>query len=200
MAESDTPKAGSEVALALDTKPQPGWHGYWQNPGDAGFAAKLDWTLPKGVTAGAPAYPAPQRLLIAGLMNYVFERPYAPIVTLKMPAGLAAGTALPIKLHMAYLVCTDAIVRARKRRFRDHADGRRRRDRSGAARDVRRLAARAAAAAGVGRDLSGGERRAADRGALSGGGEGRGRLFLSDHRPTSSTMPRRRRWRATATG
>jgi thiol:disulfide interchange protein len=106
VAESDTPKAGSEVALALDTKPQPGWHGYWLNPGNAGFAAKLDWTLPKGVAASAPAYPAPQRLLIAGLMNYVFERPYAPIVTLDLPAGLAAGTKLPIRLHMAYLVCT----------------------------------------------------------------------------------------------
>ncbi|MEO5937737.1 MAG: thioredoxin family protein [Sphingomonas sp.] len=106
VAESDTPKAGGEVAIAFDTKPQPGWHGYWRNPGDAGFPAKLDWTLPSGVTVGELAYPAPQRLLISGLMNYVFEHPYAPIVTLKVPAGLAAGTALPIKLHMAYLVCT----------------------------------------------------------------------------------------------
>ena len=106
VAESDAPKAGSEVAIALDTTPQPGWHGYWLNPGDAGFPAKLDWTLPKGVTVGELAYPAPQRLLISGLMNYVFERPYAPIVKLKVPPGLAAGTALPIKLHMAYLVCT----------------------------------------------------------------------------------------------
>jgi len=106
VAESDTPRAGGEVAIALDTKPQPGWHGYWRNPGDAGFPAKLDWTVPKGVTVGAPAYPAPQRLMIANLMNYVFERPYAPIVTLKVPAGLAPGTTLPIRLHMAYLVCT----------------------------------------------------------------------------------------------
>ncbi|MDB5680069.1 thioredoxin family protein [Sphingomonas bacterium] len=109
VAESDTPKAGSEVAVAIDTKPQPGWHGYWINPGDAGFPAKLDWMLPSGVTAGAPAYPAPQRLLIAGLMNYVFEQPYAPIVMLKIPAGLAAGTRLPIKLHMSYLVCTSTL-------------------------------------------------------------------------------------------
>jgi thiol:disulfide interchange protein len=106
VAETDTPKAGSEVALALDTKPQSGWHGYWQNPGDAGFPAKFDWTLPAGVAASVPAYPVPQRLLIAGLMNYVYERPYAPIVTVKIPAGLAPGAALPIKLHMAYLVCT----------------------------------------------------------------------------------------------
>src|SRR4051812_1970312 len=69
LAESPQPAAGSEVTLALDTRPQPGWHGYWENPGDAGFPAKLDWTLPKGVTASAPAYPMPGTLIVAGLMN-----------------------------------------------------------------------------------------------------------------------------------
>ncbi|QNA84413.1 thiol:disulfide interchange protein [Sphingomonas sp. So64.6b] len=106
VAESERPAAGSDVTLALDTRPQAGWHGYWLNPGDAGFPAKLDWTLPAGVTASAPAYPVPDTLLIAGLMNYVFEKPYAPLVTLKLPAGLAVGSKLPVRLKTAYLVCT----------------------------------------------------------------------------------------------
>ena len=109
LAETAQPAAGSEVTLALDTRPQPGWHGYWENPGDAGFPAKLDWTLPKGVTALAPVYPMPGTLIVAGLMNYVFESPYAPLVTLKIPAGLARGTALPIKLHTSYLVCSAVV-------------------------------------------------------------------------------------------
>ncbi|SDA20658.1 protein-disulfide reductase DsbD [Sphingomonas sp. NFR15] len=109
VAESTTPAAGSTVTLALDTRPEPGWHGYWQNPGDAGFPAKLDWSLPKGVTADPPLYPVPERLLVAGLMNYVFEKPYAPLVKLHVPAGLAAGTALPVELHMSYLVCTQTV-------------------------------------------------------------------------------------------
>ena len=50
VAETGTPRAGSTIDLALDTRPQPGWHGYWQNPGDAGFPAKFQWTLPAGVT------------------------------------------------------------------------------------------------------------------------------------------------------
>ncbi|MEG3124618.1 protein-disulfide reductase DsbD family protein [Sphingomonas sp. GB1N7] len=109
VAETAVPKAGSEVTLALDTRPQRDWHGYWSNPGDAGFPAKLDWTLPQGVTAGAPVYPVPGTLLIAGLMNYVYETPYAPLVTLKVPAGLAAGTKLPVRLKMDYLVCTSTV-------------------------------------------------------------------------------------------
>ena len=109
VAESAVPAAGSTVTLALATVPQPGWHGYWQNPGDAGFPAKLDWTLPAGVTAGAPAYPVPGRLIVADLMNYVFEKAYAPLVTLKIPAGLAAGTQLPVKLRTNYLVCSPEV-------------------------------------------------------------------------------------------
>ncbi|MCM8731744.1 protein-disulfide reductase DsbD family protein [Hephaestia sp. GCM10023244] len=109
VAETTTPAAGSEVTLAIDARPQPGWHGYWQNPGDAGFPARLDWTLPAGVTASAPVYPMPQTLLIAGLMNHVFEKPYAALVTLSIPAALAPGTALQIGLHTNYLVCTDQI-------------------------------------------------------------------------------------------
>jgi thiol:disulfide interchange protein len=106
VAESLQPAAGGTVTLALDTTPQPGWHGYWENPGDAGFPAKLDWTLPAGATVSPPRYPMPGTLLVAGLMNYVFEAPYAPLVTLNVPAGLAPGTAFPIKLHAQYLVCT----------------------------------------------------------------------------------------------
>nr|WP_234419150.1 thioredoxin family protein [Sphingomonas sp. EC-HK361] len=109
VAESEQPRAGSDVTIALDTRPDAGWHGYWENPGDAGFPAKLGWTLPKGATVTAPLYPVPQTLLIAGLMNYVFERPYAPLVTLHVPAGLAAGTALPVRLHTDYLVCTTTL-------------------------------------------------------------------------------------------
>ena len=106
VAETERPAAGSTVTLALATVPQPGWHGYWQNPGDAGFAAKLDWTLSSGVTASEPAYPVPGRLIVADLMNYVFEKAYAPLVTLKLPAGLAVGTQVPVKLRTNYLVCS----------------------------------------------------------------------------------------------
>lgn len=109
VAETDSPRAGSTLSVALVSVPEPGWHGYWINPGDAGFPATLDWTLPGGVTASPAAYPMPGRLVIAGLMNYVFEKPYAPLVTLTIPAGLAEGTPLPVKLHAQFLVCSASV-------------------------------------------------------------------------------------------
>ena len=109
VAETERPRAGSSVTLALATVPEAGWHGYWRNPGDAGFAGDYKWSLPAGVRAGPLQWPVPTTLLIAGLMNYVYEAPYAPLVEVAVPAGLAAGTRLPIRLEADYLVCTQTL-------------------------------------------------------------------------------------------
>jgi thiol:disulfide interchange protein len=109
MPESSQPAAGARTTLAISMVPQPGWHGYWRTPGDTGYAMKIDWTLPKGATVGDPAYPVPGTLVIAGLMNHVFEKPYALLVPFDVPAGLAKGTALPVSAKLDYLVCSPSI-------------------------------------------------------------------------------------------
>ncbi len=109
LAETNTPAAGETLTLALRMTPQPTWHGYWKNPGDAGVESRIDWKLPAGVTAGPIQYPVPKTLIIAGLMNYVYEGPYVQLVELKLPAGLAAGTPLPIRGKYDFLACTDEI-------------------------------------------------------------------------------------------
>lgn len=109
LAETIAPAAGGEVTLALAATPEPGWHGYWQNPGDAGVGTRLTWTLPAGVTAAAPRYPVPQRLTVAGIMNYVYEGPFASLVPLRVPEGLAPGTRLAIRVRAEYLVCTETL-------------------------------------------------------------------------------------------
>ena len=105
-AETPRPAAGGRVTLAFVSTPEAGWHGYWKNGGDAGVETTLDWMLPAGVSAGPLAYPVPSRLVVSGLMNYVYERPWVQFAELTVPAGLAAGTRLPVKVKADYLVCT----------------------------------------------------------------------------------------------
>ena len=107
--ETATPAAGSTVTLAIDARPAPGWHGYWKNGGDAGVETRLDWTLPAGASAEPIAYPVPGRLLISGLMNYVYEKPFALLVDVRLPRGLAPGTRLPVRAKADYLVCTTTL-------------------------------------------------------------------------------------------
>src|SRR5262245_15384383 len=106
VAEGPAP-AGGEVELAIQMIPAPGWHGYWQNPGDAGLPMKVEWRLPKGFATGPLRYPVPGRLEIANLMNYVYERDYAVLVRLKVPAD-ATGT-ISIRAKAQWLACTDKI-------------------------------------------------------------------------------------------
>src|SRR3954464_14280131 len=70
VAEGPAPPGG-EVELALDMRTNPGWHGYWLNPGVAGLPMDVKWQLPKGFSAGPLRYPVPTRLTVARIMNYV---------------------------------------------------------------------------------------------------------------------------------
>ena len=94
-----TPGGGRTLGIVLT--PKPGWHSYWSNPGEAGFAPKPVWTLPPGVTATPLRFPVPGTLLVAGLMNYVYERPTTLVASISGPG--------PVGLRLDYLVCTDEI-------------------------------------------------------------------------------------------
>lgn len=100
---------GASVPIAIAMRPKSGWHGYWRNPGDAGAEPTIKWQLPAGVTASALRYPVPDRLIIAGLMNYVYERDYTLVADLAVAADVAVGTRLPIRARLDYLACTDEI-------------------------------------------------------------------------------------------
>ncbi len=100
---------GQRVTLAFVMRPRAGWHGYWQNPGDAGIEARVAWQLPQGAAAGSLRYPVPDRLIISGLMNYVFEHDYALLSDLQVPANAAVGATLPVRARIDYLACTDEI-------------------------------------------------------------------------------------------
>jgi DsbC/DsbD-like thiol-disulfide interchange protein/cytochrome c biogenesis protein CcdA len=106
VAEGPAPPGG-EVELAIHMRPAAGWHGYWLNPGDAGLPMDVQWQLPRGFAAGPLHYPVPNRLTVAGIMNYVYERDYSVLVRLKVPAD-ARGT-IPIRADARWLACTDRV-------------------------------------------------------------------------------------------
>jgi thiol:disulfide interchange protein len=102
-------RPGETVMLALLMQPDKGWHGYWQNPGDAGLPPELEWTLPKGSKVGPMQFPVPQTLLVAGLMNHVYEHEFAVLIPFTIPADATPGTTLPLSAKASWLACTEAV-------------------------------------------------------------------------------------------
>ncbi len=102
---------GGPATLALHMTPAPGWHGYWLQPGDAGFPMRLNWHLPAGASVGQPRYPVPQTLLVAGLMNHVFEHDYAVLADMRLPVGVRAKvrTGVPIGVSAQWLACSATV-------------------------------------------------------------------------------------------
>src|SRR3990167_1245414 len=43
---------GQPFWVAIKLNPEPGWHTYWQNPGDTGLPVRIGWQLPEGSQAG----------------------------------------------------------------------------------------------------------------------------------------------------
>ncbi|NOU04464.1 MAG: thiol:disulfide interchange protein [Novosphingobium sp.] len=100
---------GQSVTLAVRMRPESGWHGYWQNPGDAGLGMTVNWQLPPGAKIGVLRYPVPETLLIGGLMNHVYNHDYAVLVDLAVPADARPGSVVAIKGAANWLACTDKI-------------------------------------------------------------------------------------------
>lgn len=99
---------GQSLYVALRQKIIPGWHTYWRNPGDAGEATTIGWTLPSGWSAGSIVWPQPERFLSGPLMNYVYsDEVYLP-VAIGVPAD-AKGRA-ELKATVDWLVCKDVCV------------------------------------------------------------------------------------------
>jgi len=58
------------VRMCFHIELEPGWHLYWKNPGDAGLAPTVRWTLPTGFAAGPLLHPVPKKSVEEGLVSY----------------------------------------------------------------------------------------------------------------------------------
>ncbi|WP_231728194.1 protein-disulfide reductase DsbD family protein [Sphingopyxis sp. H050] len=109
VAESSVPAPGGSTAIALTMAPEKGWHGYWSNGGDAGFGLEVEWNAPEGVTVEPFRYPVPDPLILFGMMNHVYEHPYALLADVRVDKGVALGTDLTLTGIARWLACTDKV-------------------------------------------------------------------------------------------
>lgn len=109
IAESPAPAPGGVTTVALTMTPEKSWHGYWANGGDAGFGLSVEWNAPEGVTIAPFRYPVPDALILFGMMNHVYEHPYALLADVTVGKSVAPGTDLTLSGVAKWLACTDKV-------------------------------------------------------------------------------------------
>lgn len=105
MSDTDSVAAGHPIRAALHLRLAPGWHTYWQNPGDAGVAPSLEFRLSAGAAASPIEWPLPQRVAEGSLTTYAYT---GDVV---LPFAVTPGPgALEMKAHAEWLACKDVCV------------------------------------------------------------------------------------------
>lgn len=106
---SSLPRDGGEVTLGFQIKPDPNWHLYWLNPGEAGQQARIKWELPAGFSVTELKFPTPHLIPFGDLNTYGFEEPVILLSTLKVPAIQGSNENLTLTGRASWVVCDDRI-------------------------------------------------------------------------------------------
>ena len=97
-------KPGTTVTAGLELTMDDGWHTYWINPGEAGIATSVEWTLPKGVSAGPIQWPTPDKFTALGSTGYGYHGKTILLVPLTITSDAAPGQAT-ISGKVSWLEC-----------------------------------------------------------------------------------------------
>jgi thiol:disulfide interchange protein/DsbC/DsbD-like thiol-disulfide interchange protein len=101
--------AGKPFTVGVRLQMEPGWHIYWDFPGDAGGRPSVEWQLPEGFKAGAIQWPIPHSRMDDDLLSYIYETDVVLPVEITPPAELPAGE-VALKAHVRWLVCEKTCV------------------------------------------------------------------------------------------
>jgi DsbC/DsbD-like thiol-disulfide interchange protein/cytochrome c biogenesis protein CcdA len=107
---SETPaiRAGQPFTVAVRLRHDPQWHTYWKNPGDAGLATKIKWTLPPGFTAGPLQWPVPHKIGDETVLNYGYGDDTLLLTEITPPLIWTKNTGrVTLKTEVQWLECKD---------------------------------------------------------------------------------------------
>jgi len=108
-ADQQSVAPGQTFRVALVERIQPGWHTYWINPGDAGQATKLRWTLPEGYRVAEVQWPVPQVFRSGSLVTYGYEGQAVLLQNVQAPDRLGSAPA-QLSVEAQWLACQDICI------------------------------------------------------------------------------------------
>ena len=111
----DAARPGDTIWAGLEMDMPAPWHTYWRNGGDAGDPTRIDWQLPRGISAGEINWPIPSKLSEpAGdtpLVTYIYTNKVVLLIPLTLARDMHPGT-VELKANTHWMECSDICVMA----------------------------------------------------------------------------------------
>ena len=104
-------QAGKPFTATVVLDLQPGFHTYWQYPGDSGLAPKVTWHLPEGWTVAPIEFAIPHQFSEPGdMIVYGYEKQQLLRAVITPPKELQKDRFYPIKASLTWLACKELCV------------------------------------------------------------------------------------------
>lgn len=108
---------GQQLSLAARFDIAPGWHIYWQNPGESGLATDVTFGVPPGFTIGVLRWPGPMQFDSPGdIASYGYHELAmlsAPVTAPDEVDAAAMGGAVRFSVEASWLACREVCVRGK---------------------------------------------------------------------------------------
>lgn len=102
-------KPGEPFWAVIKISMKPGWHTYWQNPGDTGLAPQVKWDLPKDFIVSPLQYSSPTRFTYQGIVSFGYEN-NAYFVAKITPPTIVTESSVSLKAKVNWLLCKDSCI------------------------------------------------------------------------------------------
>jgi len=95
--------------LGIEYQIAPGWHIYWENPGESGRPTTANVVVSDGLSVGEAVYPGPHRFTMPGpLINYGYEDQAALLMPVTSPALTELSADASATVNTSWLVCRES--------------------------------------------------------------------------------------------
>jgi thiol:disulfide interchange protein DsbD len=109
IADRAQPEAEEPMHLGVELRIAPGWHVYWQNPGEAGLATEVDLDLPAGLDAAPLRWPIPDRFTQpGGILGFGYHG--TVLLATTITGSVNRSTQDAVRARVSWLACKDICV------------------------------------------------------------------------------------------
>lgn len=110
VSEVESIQPGQPFWVGLHLVMDKGWHTYWRQAGETGFATSIKWELPEGFTASPIYWPIPEKFVVEDIVSFAYENNVLLLTEITPPEDLDISKSITLSANAAWLACKESCI------------------------------------------------------------------------------------------